>query len=439
MVALKYVEVDLTNFTIMLPAQFLASSEIHSEWTWSEKDNFEYNTNCGLWNCRVDGKKITFANDRSPSLRVRGTECLRPNFVHYWQMKITEEEGSNVVPQDEKIRLGIRTLYKSSVFEDQTKRGYVTLSNLGNIHTDHKLYRYMPNFGFPVTIGILLDLIDYRMWFFKDGHCMGISPFADKYYHIIPVVIVVNAHLTVQLERCLKSGQRILSLIKEPAWKAESSLNCSTKAQWTWNLWKGYKTLHYGTQYRLLNNTEILGIDDIGLLIGNKPLDKLIHRWDIDAKNVGSDYDIIVGVGKLEWQCRNENFLSTWSVWGFGNEKKIYHPNGQCPSKYNGISKGLASVIFDGQLGTMTYFLDGRFLHQPFNNLLTDTSLYPIIVIKPRRNNIEMPLSRSIPTWDFGTLEKRCMGTILKSLRRRRNIEKLPIPECIMNNFDTFR
>ena len=348
-----------------------------------------------------------------------------------------------MVNTEEKIRLGIRTSYKSSILQDQADTGHVVLSNSGNIVNDYRVHRYMPSFEFPVTIGILLDLIEYRLWFFKDGHCMGMSPFDDKYYHIMPIVIVLRSNLTVELERCLKSRQRVSGLIKEPAWKAESSFisDSTNSPRWTWKLWKGYKTLS-GTRY-LRSSNHTLGLDVIGHLIGNKPLDKLIHRWDIDGKNIDSDYDIIVGVSlkKKERPCarsRDYNDMFGWSVWGLGNDHKVYQPNGQWNSVYYGISKGLVSVIFDGQLGTLTYFLDGRFLRQPFNNLLTETPLYPFISISPRNPDIKLPFPSS-STWEFGSLEKRCMGTILKSLHRRDDIKRLSLPECIMARFDTFR
>ena len=418
----------------MLPTQFLASSEIHSEWTWSEKDNFEFNPNCGHWNYRVDGKKITFSNDNFPSLLVKGTQCLRPGFVHYWQMKITER-GRTSVPRDEKIRIGILTSSSADEY------GQVLLSDLGNIETGDKLYRYMPDFEFPVTIGILLDLIDYRLWFFKDGHCMGISPFDDKHDHVKPVVIVVNGNLTVQLERCLKSRQRMLSSIKEPAWKAESFFISTNPPQWTWDLWGASETVDDGFSWEpisLNHNRMLLGSDVLIFMIGKRPLGELIHRWDIDIQNIALSYHIIVGVSGRT-KSKTGEYDNGLKVWGLGNDETVYQPDGDRPSQYYGIDKGRVSVIFDGQLGTLTYFLNGRFLQQPFDNLMKETPLHPIISISTGRNITGIPFSWSNPTWGFGTLQKRCMGTILKSLHRREDIEKLPLPKCIMNNFDTFR
>ena len=435
----------------MLPK--LASFDTNTEWTWSSIHSSCYypgNSRTRTWLCRIDGKTITFSlvNEiHCDSRTVKGNRFLSSDFVYYWEMKITETSKTR---KYEKLLVGVET---HSAWGNQQTIGHTLLSNSGIISNDGELQSYMPNFEFPVTIGVLLDLIDYRMWFFKDGHCTGITPFANESDDIIPIVRCVNgSHLTVQLDRSLKSRQRLLSsIIQEPTWKAESFFISETsKARWNWTLWKGNSE----TQWRRLtgfnNQTAELLLEksEVGLLLGNEPLGELTYRWDIKTTNVRpTDYDMIIGVsvgnelkhvvgGRNNYTC----FLH-WPIWALATNNRVYRPGGKWNYEkfnFNGGKKSRVSVIFDGRFGTLTYFLDGRLIQQPFNNI-RGKLYYPVILIYSRADDIiRIPFSCSIPTrGTLDTLEKRCMGTILKSLRHS-DIHKLPIPECIKNNFDTF-
>ena len=85
-------------------------------------------------------------------------------------------------------------------------------------------------------------------------------------------------------------------------------------------------------------------------------------------------------------------------------------------------------ILFDGTIGTLTYYKDGIDLGVAFSNLgkITD-QLYPIISSSTWRTQMTLGCTM----WEFSSLQELCRTTILKHMNRDEGINELNLPRSL--------
>ena len=85
-------------------------------------------------------------------------------------------------------------------------------------------------------------------------------------------------------------------------------------------------------------------------------------------------------------------------------------------------------ILFDGTIGTLTYYKDGINLGIAFSNLgkITD-QLYPIISSSTWRTQMTLGCTR----WEFSSLQEQCRTAILKHIKKDEGIDDLNLPKSL--------
>jgi SOCS box./SPRY domain. len=85
-------------------------------------------------------------------------------------------------------------------------------------------------------------------------------------------------------------------------------------------------------------------------------------------------------------------------------------------------------VLFDGISGTLSYYINGKYVGVAFNRLNeVKDALYPFVALSS--DNAAITLTKM--TKEFVNLQGRCRAVILKRVKVKARIEELPLPKPI--------
>ncbi|CAH0556740.1 unnamed protein product [Brassicogethes aeneus] len=118
--------------------------------------------------------------------------------------------------------------------------------------------------------------------------------------------------------------------------------------------------------------------------------------------------------------------------WGLSHKGLLWH-NGRWTTYTKPFRENVATtigILFDGIAGTLTYYKDEKCLGVAFRGLdSVKEELYPIICSTAAKTQMYLTSTRK----DFVSLQDRCKAVIVKRIENKNDLQKLNIPNCIIN------
>lgn len=169
---------------------------------------------------------------------------------------------------------------------------------------------------------------------------------------------------------------------------------------------------------------------------GTRMLNNSRYFWELHLSKRIFGTSMMFGIGTKKARLHADSFTNLIgedvNSWGLSHKGLLWHAGSRTnytkPFRENVHT--VVGIFFDGIAGTLTYYKDKKCLGVAFRNLdKIKEPLYPIICSTAAKTEMVLTTTRR----DFINLQDRCRCTILKSIKRKQDLEELCIPFGIQN------
>ena len=208
---------------------------------------------------------------------------------------------------------------------------------------------------------------------------------------------------------------------------------------WTWD--KKNKSLKVlvlsfdGWRDRLAN-FHMQWADGTAGVRGTRKLNGGRFYWEINVSPRIFGTSMMFGIG-TEKACLHVdrefiNLLGKDShSWGLSHRGVLWHDGKHSPGyteKFVSDKATKIGILFDGILGTLTYYKDNVPLPTAFHHLdKVQEPLYPIVCSTAARTEMALGVTRR----EFVSLQDRCRATVLQHITKEEQVDALEIPRCL--------